>query len=67
VVVDAGLDGEQLGGNFDTADEAQSFFGFLSTQVWTNPENSPGLAGTPEAMVLEPAAIWSSDEARSGA
>jgi hypothetical protein len=53
--------------DFDTADEAQSFLGFLSTQVWTNPENSPGLAGTPEAMVLEPAVIWSSDEARSGA
>jgi hypothetical protein len=43
--------------DFDSTDEAQSFLGFLSTEVWTNPENSPGLAGTPEAMILEPAAI----------
>ena len=27
------------------------------TQVWANPENSPGLGGTPETMILEPAAI----------
>jgi hypothetical protein len=43
--------------DFDTIGEAQSFLGFLTTQVWTNPENSPGLAGTPETMILEPAAI----------
>jgi hypothetical protein len=43
--------------DFDSIGEAQSFLGFLTTQVWTNPENSPGLAGTPESMILEPAAI----------
>jgi hypothetical protein len=43
--------------DFDSAAEARSFQGFLTTQVWANPENSPGLAGTPESMVLEPAAI----------
>lgn len=39
--------------DFDSAAEAQSFRGFLTTQVWANPENSPGLAGTPETMILE--------------
>jgi hypothetical protein len=43
--------------DFDSIGEAQSFLGFLSTQVWPSPENSPGLAGTPETMILEPAAI----------
>jgi hypothetical protein len=43
--------------DFDSIGEAQSFQGFLTTQVWANPENSPGLAGTPETMILEPAAI----------
>jgi hypothetical protein len=41
--------------DFDSADAAQSFLGFLSTQVWANPESSPALAGTPETMILEPA------------
>ncbi|MHB8536985.1 MAG: hypothetical protein ACYDCS_03010 [Candidatus Dormibacteria bacterium] len=39
--------------DFDTAGEAQSFQRFLTTQIWARPENSPGLAGTPESMVLE--------------
>ena len=43
--------------DFDSAAEARSFQGFLTTQMWANPENSPGLAGTPESMVLEPAVI----------
>ena len=43
--------------DFDTTSEAQSFLGFLSTRVWASRENSPGLAGTPETMILEPAAI----------
>jgi hypothetical protein len=42
--------------DFDSTAEAQSFLGFLRTRVWANPENSPGLAGTPE-LILEPAAI----------
>lgn len=39
--------------DFDSIDEAQSFLGFLNTRVWVNPENSPGLAGTPETMILQ--------------
>jgi hypothetical protein len=39
--------------DFDTAGEARSFQAFLTTQVWANPKNSPGLAGTPAAMILE--------------
>jgi hypothetical protein len=27
----------------------------LKSQVWVVPENSPGLAGAPKAMILEPA------------
>jgi hypothetical protein len=43
--------------DFDTAAEATQFRGFLTTQVWSNHENSPGLAGTPETMILEAVAI----------
>jgi hypothetical protein len=43
--------------DFDSIDAAQSFLGFLRTQVWGNPESSPALAATPETMILEPAAI----------
>ena len=43
--------------DFDSAGDAASFRGFLSTQVWANPENSPGLAGAPETMILEAVAI----------
>ena len=43
--------------DFDTTGEARSFQGFLTTQVWADPKNSPGLAGTPESMILEPVAI----------
>lgn len=43
--------------DFDGVSEAQSFLGFLTTQVWANPENSPGLSGTPETMILESVAI----------
>jgi hypothetical protein len=43
--------------DFDNTAAAQSFLGFLNTQVWANPESSPGLAGTPETMILETAAM----------
>jgi hypothetical protein len=43
--------------DFDSAGEAQAFQSYLTTQVWAHPENSPGLAGTPETMILEPAGI----------
>lgn len=41
--------------DFDSTDEAQAFLSFLSTRVWASPETSPGLAGTPETMILQPA------------
>jgi hypothetical protein len=40
---------------FDTADGAEAFLGFLKSQVWAVPENSPGLGGTPRTMILEAA------------
>ncbi len=42
--------------DFDTTDEAKAFLRFLNTNVWAIPENAPALAGTPETMILEPAA-----------
>lgn len=38
---------------FETTDQAHAFQHFLETQVWAVPANSPALAGTPEARVLE--------------
>lgn len=42
--------------DFDTTDEAKAFLQFLNTKVWAIRENAPALAGTPETMILEPAA-----------
>lgn len=39
---------------FDSTDQAEAFLQFLQSQVWAVPENSPALAGTPEAKVLQP-------------
>ena len=38
--------------DFETAEEAEAFKGFLETNVWSSPEASPGLGGTPRARVL---------------
>ena len=38
---------------FDTIDQAHAFLHFLRTLVWAVPASSPGLAGTPEAKILE--------------
>ena len=38
--------------DFDTAQEAEAFKGFLETRVWSSPDASPGLGGTPKARVL---------------
>jgi hypothetical protein len=43
--------------DFETADKAQAFLSFLRSAVWTSAANSPGLAGTPEALVLEAASV----------
>ena len=39
--------------DFPSVDQAVAFRGFLETQVWSTPANSPGLAGSPRAVVLE--------------
>lgn len=41
--------------DFDTTEEAKAFLHFLKTKVWAVRENAPALAGSPEAMILEPA------------
>jgi hypothetical protein len=43
--------------DFETVEKAQTFLGFLRSTVWTNAANSPGLAGTPDAFVLEAASV----------
>ncbi len=37
---------------FDDVDSAARFKGFLEANVWSNPEASPALAGTPVARIL---------------
>ena len=39
--------------DFASTAQAVAFRGFLETQVWSTPANSPGLAGSPRAIVLE--------------
>ena len=39
--------------DFASVDQATAFRGFLETQVWSTPASSPGLAGSPRAVVLE--------------
>ena len=43
--------------DFDTVDKARTFLGFLRSTIWNNAANSPGLAGTPEVLVLEAASV----------
>jgi hypothetical protein len=38
--------------DFDSVEQAGAFKQFLETTVWTSPEASPGLGGTPTATVL---------------
>ena len=42
---------------FATVDEAQRFKLFLETQVWSTPESSPALVGTPRARVADDAPV----------
>ena len=39
--------------DFDSAEAASGFRRFLETNVWSTPANSPGLAGSPTALVLK--------------
>ena len=43
--------------DFDTTSEAESFLGFLQANVWSSSANAPALIGTPQAKILELAAI----------
>lgn len=36
---------------FDTTGEAEKFLDFLRTTVWSSPDNSPALAGTPQTTI----------------
>ena len=38
--------------DFPSTAQAAAFRGFLETQVWSTPASSPGLAGSPRAVVL---------------
>ena len=38
---------------FDSAEVAQRFAAFLTQHVWSSPESSPGLAGTPKTRILD--------------
>jgi hypothetical protein len=39
--------------DFDDIDAAVAFKDFLQTVIWTNPDNAPGLAGSPRALVVD--------------
>ena len=39
--------------DFDSTEAATQFQRFLESVVWSTPANSPGLAGSPTARVLE--------------
>lgn len=41
--------------DFETTDKASAFLNFLEGTVWSTPANSPGLVGSPQAKILEPA------------
>lgn len=38
--------------DFDTAEQAENFKNFLESRIWSNPDTSPALVGTPRARVL---------------
>ncbi|WP_054052772.1 hypothetical protein [Alloactinosynnema sp. L-07] len=40
--------------DFPSAEQAERFRAFLEREVWSVPANSPALAGSPTARVLEP-------------
>lgn len=39
--------------DFDSVDQAQAFKSFLEMKVWSSPDASPALGGTPRARVLK--------------
>jgi hypothetical protein len=51
--------------DFDTTAAAQAFLGFLREHVWSSGANAPALVGTPNARILEPAAVQPSSTGSS--
>ena len=43
--------------DFASVEAAAAFKSFLETVVWASAETAPGLAGTPQARVLEPVIV----------
>lgn len=43
--------------DFDDADAATAFLGFLESVVWASPDASPGLRGSPTGRVLADVAL----------
>jgi hypothetical protein len=43
--------------DFGTTEQAEGFKNFLETKVWSNPDASPALGGTPRARVLNEVSI----------
>lgn len=43
--------------DFEAPEQARLFLQFLQTNIWAERENSPALAGDPQAMILEPAIV----------
>ena len=43
--------------DFDTADDAKRFLGFLQTRVWSSPQNAPALVGAPRTKILQTAPL----------
>jgi hypothetical protein len=39
--------------DFPTAEAASAFASFLREEVWSSPERSPALAGTPRTLILD--------------
>jgi hypothetical protein len=39
--------------DFESADEARQFLGFLRMRVWADPSSSPALRGEPRTLILE--------------
>ena len=42
---------------FATTAEAETFLQILQTKIWSTPERSPALAGTPQTRILAPARL----------
>jgi hypothetical protein len=40
--------------DFGNTEDAEAFKNFLETEVWSNPEASPALGGTPRTRILKP-------------